>query len=287
MGNKNKLPGVFTPEQLVRLMDSIDNIKVAMAVGVAFFGGLRISEVCNIEIADVDLNNRVIKIRDSKNPNRAKTGYGKDRLVEYLDQIHDPMVKWIKLIEGGKWLFPSDKSPDLPLRKKSLYEQYRVYLRRAGLERPREHITYETTVNGKKVERTVTRHEYNFHTLRHSVATWMRNRGVPLDVIKEFLGHERFDTTFKYAKLASQRRRNVIREHMNTPLRNTYVPQEEVRRVTAQQPNQSPLDFLGMMYARGEISDEEFERKKRNLQGITQPQIQVAPPLISADIVRQ
>ena len=54
MGNKNKLPDAFDPDQLVQLFDVIDNVKVGVAAALAFFCGLRISEVCSLQIDNVN-----------------------------------------------------------------------------------------------------------------------------------------------------------------------------------------------------------------------------------------
>jgi integrase/recombinase XerD len=266
MGNKNKLPEAFDPDQLVQLFDVIDNVKVGVASALAFFCGLRISEVCNLKMEDINLHTKKLKVVNSKYTLRGKTGYGKDRYVEIPDQMISPLKKWFNLIQGGKWLLPSDRSPDDPLRKKSLYEQYRVYLRRAGMEIKLDDIHYTARINGKKVDRTVTRHKYNFHTLRHSYGTYLRNKGVPLEDIKDFMGHERFDTTLVYAKLASHRKREIINSAFNSQLRQQVIPQEEVKRIAHPQTGQSPVNFLQMQMLRNEITEEEFQRKKQLLQ---------------------
>lgn len=133
MGNKNKLPDVFNVEQLIKLFDAIDRPKVAIACALGFFCGLRISEVCNLRIEDIDIDRKVLKVVDGKNSRRKFSGYGKDRYVPIPPQLIHPLNIWIDIIGGGKWLFPSDKSPDTHLRKKSLSEQFREVLKRAGL----------------------------------------------------------------------------------------------------------------------------------------------------------
>ncbi len=264
--NKYKLPSAFDPDQLVQLFDVIDNPKVGVAAALAFFCGLRISEACNLKQEDVDLGMKKLKVVDSKYTLRGRTGYGKDRYVPIPDQIIGPLQKWVKLIHGGKWLFPSDKSPDLPLRKKSLYEHFRHSLKQAGLEIPETEIKYTAKVDGKKVERKVTRHKYNFHTLRHSYGTYLRNKGVPLEDIKELMGHERFDTTLLYAKIAVHRKRDVVNGAFNVQLRQQVIPQEEVKRFTHPPVGQSPIEMLQTMLIKGDISEEEFTAKARAIQ---------------------
>jgi integrase/recombinase XerD len=50
------------------------------------------------------------------------------------------------------------------------------------------------------------------HTLRHSYATHLQNQGVPLNIIKETLGHERIETTTIYLHLGVEGRRKFIEE---------------------------------------------------------------------------
>ena len=80
MGNKNKLPDILTKDELIKLFESMFRPKCTIACFVALMCGLRVREVCNLQISDINLERRIIKIRDSKNPNRKKQGnYGKDR----------------------------------------------------------------------------------------------------------------------------------------------------------------------------------------------------------------
>ena len=116
MGHKNKLPDVFNTEQLVKLFDAIDQPKVAIAVAVTFYCGLRISEICNLKIEHVDLTARKIKIVDAKNSRRFATGYGNDRYVPLPPHMISPIKKWLEIIQGGVWFLPSDKSPDTHIR---------------------------------------------------------------------------------------------------------------------------------------------------------------------------
>lgn len=52
--------------------------------------------------------------------------------------------------------------------------------------------------------------DFHFHDLRHTAATWMRKRGVPLDVVQEVLGHEDIATTKKYAHVDLDDKREAL-----------------------------------------------------------------------------
>ena len=89
--NKNKLPDIMSKEQLVKLFEQMFIPKLSIACFVALMCGLRIREVCRLEVADIDLQKRVIKIRDSKNSRREKQGYGKDRYVPLPEMAISPI----------------------------------------------------------------------------------------------------------------------------------------------------------------------------------------------------
>ena len=126
---------------------------------------------------------------------------------------------------GGVWLFPSDKSPDTHLRKKSLNEQFRVVLKRAGLLIPVYTTEYDAKVDGKKVQRRRTRHKYYFHTLRHAYATYLRDKGLDIYDISALLGHNQVTTTQIYARISDKQLTSAVNKAFNTPLHQQHIPQ--------------------------------------------------------------
>jgi len=224
MANKNRLPDVFNVEQLVKLFDAIDRPKVCIAAALTFFCGLRLSEVSNLQIEHIDLNSKRLKVVDAKNSRRNLSGYGKDRYVPIPDLMISPLKKWVDIIGGGKWLLPSHKSPDRPLRKKSLDAQFREALKRAGLLIPDYEIEFKTRINGKRRTIKVTRHKYHFHTLRHAYATYLLSKDVDLYTISNLLGHNQITTTQIYARISGTQKRKAIDAAFNTPLRSQIIP---------------------------------------------------------------
>lgn len=212
MGNKNRLPNAFNLTQLNKIFDVIDRPKLAIAVFLSFFCGLRIEEVCKLRIEDIDLESKRLKIVDSKNPNRSLTGYGKDRYVPIPTKAISPLQKWIEIIGiDSKWLLPSMTSPDQHLRKKSLYEQFREVLQRANLLIP--NFTFSEKTGKQKV-----RHMYYFHTLRHSYATYLLSKGVDIYTISNLMGHNQVTTTQIYARINTTQQKQAVEEAFNSPL---------------------------------------------------------------------
>ena len=236
MSNNNKLPSVLNVEQLIKIFDAIERPKVAIASALAFFCGLRISEVCNLKIEDVDLEKQRLKVTDGKNSRRSLSGYGKDRYVPIPPQLISPMKKWLDIIQGGMWFFPSDKSPDAHIRKKSLGEQFRDVLKRANLLIAERELEFQTKVNGVKQTKKIIRHKYYFHTLRHSYATYLRDKGVDIYTISDLLGHSQVTTTQIYARISDVQRTKAVNQAFNHQFApNPYPIQYQVQQMQQSQ----------------------------------------------------
>ncbi len=242
MGNKNKLPAVMNPDHLVQLFDSISKPKVAIAVALGFFCGLRIAEVCKLRIEDIDFKMRRIKIINSKYTKRNETGYGKDRIVPLPDVLISPIKKWIDVIQGGKWLIPSNYSPDEYMRPKTLGEEFRASLKAAGLLIV-DYVIHQTVhLPDRIIEKDVPRHKFHFHTLRHSYATYLLEKGVDLYTISDLLGHNQITTTQIYARISDKQRVKAINEAFGQQMssRVINVQPQQIQQVQQPQLIQSP-----------------------------------------------
>ncbi len=257
MSNKNKLPDVLSVEQLVKIFDAVEDPKIAIATAVTFFCGLRISEICKLKIEDIDMENKKLKIVDSKFSMRTKTKYGKDRYVIIPDMVIGPIRKWLNIIQGGKYFLPSDKSPNSYVRPKTIQEKFRVILRKTGLLIPMYELNYKMVINGIKKEKKATRHKYHFHTLRHSYATYLLNKGVDLYTISDLLGHNQITTTQIYARISDVKRKEAIDRAFNTSLSS--------RVIHVQQPAESSLNAMDIERLRLEIKNKELDLKKMEM----------------------
>jgi len=267
MSNKNKLPDLLTKEQLIKLFENMLIPKCSIACFVSLMCGLRVREICNLQIGDIDLQRRQIKIRDSKNPNRTKQGYGKDRIVPIPEIAISPIRKWLEIIEGGKYFIPSEKSPDKPLRVKTLHIWFAEARERAKLDE----VDYVVKYKKKTQHREDTNvYKFRFHHLRHFYATYIYEKTRDLYAVANLLGHNQVTTTQIYAKVSDKQMKETIDFAFNRPIKTqifetnlmqakNYTIPEVAKR------EKSPLEILEERFARGEISDIEYQNKIRLL----------------------
>jgi site-specific recombinase XerD len=131
--------------------------------------GLRTCEIRRLRLANIDWENRRIRIEQSKGL--------KDRLVYVNTATVDALRAW------------------LDLRGEAEYLSYHVFLyRHQPLSRRYCHVRLRTY--GKRCGVRITPHQ-----LRHSCATMLLNAGAPVVSVQALLGHEKVDTTLNYARL--------------------------------------------------------------------------------------
>jgi site-specific recombinase XerD len=178
---EDTLPAVLTQDQVMSLLKAERNLKMRTAYTTIYAAGLRVSEVVALTIPDIDSTRMVIHIRQGKGR--------KDRIVMLSEQLLAILRDYWKRERPLHWLFPG---PDAsrPVTTRSLQRTFRVAADSVGLDSA-------VTV----------------HTLRHSFATHLLERGVDIRVIQDLLGHRHITSTTRYARVAI----NVIRQ-IESPL---------------------------------------------------------------------
>jgi len=270
MSNQNKLPDMLTKAQLIKLFENIIIPKCSIGCFVALVCGLRIREICCLEISDIDLQKRQIKIKDSKNPNRKKQGYGKDRIVPIPQIAISPIQKWLSIIEGGKYFLPSEKSPDSHLRTKTLHLWFAETRRRANLDIIDYKVNYKKPT---KYRTETTIYKFRFHHLRHFFAQYVYERTRDLYAVADLLGHNQITTTQIYAKVSSKTKKESVDFAFNTPIKTKIFQQNPLNALNYNIPaiakdkvkNRSPIEILEERFARGEISAPDFQTALRLL----------------------
>lgn len=265
MGNKNKLPDMLNKEQLVRLFENMHIPKLSIGSFVALMCGLRVNEICTLETCNIDLQQRKLKIVDSKNPNRKKQGYGKDRYVPIPKIALSPIKKWLSIIEGSKWFLPSENSPDKPLSKKTMEEWFALARRKANLDIPKYKVKYKKKINNKE---GFTVYKYRFHHLRHFYAQYLYERTRDLYAVSNLLGHNQISTTQIYAKVSDKQKQESVEFAFNTPIQTKIFEQNPVSALNYSIPeiakrDKKPIEILEERFAKGEISAVDFQTALR------------------------
>jgi len=188
---KRKLPNIFNKKQLSALFEVIDDSHVFMGCFIALFCGLRISEVCNLKKQDVDLEAEKVFIRQGKG--------SKDRIVMLPSKIKPLLEKWFRLNTDSEYFIAGyyDKKYPTPI----LSRNFKNYLEKANLSIK----TFKSTIGQQ-------RYAYSFHTLRHTYATYLLEKGVDLYYVQRSLGHVDIHTTQIYAYITNTDLKNKIDE---------------------------------------------------------------------------
>lgn len=185
------LPVVLTLEEIDRIEDSIDLSKAEGArnraiIEVLFSCGLRVSELVNMKLSDLYLEDRVLLVRGKGN---------KERLVPVSNKA---------IADLKRWFF------DRNLMKIKPGEDDYVFLNRRGAHLTRTMILIMVK---RQAEEAGIKKTISPHTFRHSFATALLQGGADLRSIQTMLGHEKIDTTLVYTHISNEQLRKAILEH--------------------------------------------------------------------------
>lgn len=192
--SKKRLPYVLSKEQLLQILSNLDCIHLGIIIYIGSFQGLRIGEIIRLKWSDVDLKYGEMRILDAKNTKRYKSGYGKDRVVPINEMFIPLLKKWRMINEQEEYVIPGNSRRDegyVQSMVRDYQKKFHRILEKVGLD---EVSHYQE--DGKP------RYKYHLHTLRHVCGTNLYRAGMDLYQIKEFLGHEKIETTQIYCELA-------------------------------------------------------------------------------------
>lgn len=188
-----KLPMFLTIEEIDRMMATIDRSssegdRNASIIETLYSCGLRVSELVNLKITDLHLDEEYIKV----------TGKGnKERLVPIGRSAVKLLLNYLNHVR-----------PHLPLKKGA---EDTVYLNRRGAGLSRVMVFY---IVKDLAEKAGIKKELSPHTFRHSFATHLVEGGADLRAVQEMLGHESITTTEIYTHLDKQfLRDNILSFH--------------------------------------------------------------------------
>jgi len=163
--SEKKLPLVIDNDTILNKINNIKNLKHKSILLLSYSVGLRISEIINLKISDIDSNRMIINIKQSKGK--------KDRIVPLSINVLKKLRLYYISYKPIEYLFNGQKS-----------------------------LKYSTS-SCNKIVKNYLGEQYHFHTLRHSCFTNLLENGTDIKIIKELAGHNDIKTTEKYLHLKS------------------------------------------------------------------------------------
>jgi site-specific recombinase XerD len=189
---KQPLPTVLSEAEVTRLLSAPMSLKLRTVLMTLYSAALRLSEGTHLRPGDVDSVAMAIRIREPKG--------GRDRSVMLSIQLlHALRVYW-RVYRPGSWLFYG-KGKDHPISERTVQKAVRKAGEDAGI--------------AKRVTP---------HTLRHSCATHLLERGTSVRHIQELLGHRRIQTTLRYTRVSPQRLSGVVSPLDRLPIERLLDP---------------------------------------------------------------
>ena len=180
------LPISMSENEVEKLLNSpdtsihIENRDKAM-IEMLYATGMRISELVNLKITDIDNERSVLKV----------FGKGsKERLVPFGEKASDSLNSYLSERKKSlsKEVFLSNRGTKMT--RSGFWQRIKIYLSRSGLK-----------------------NSISPHTLRHAFATHLLNRGADLRSVQLLLGHSDLSTTQIYTHIAKHRLGEVLKKH--------------------------------------------------------------------------
>src|SRR3989344_7259572 len=201
------LPTVLTKEETVKLIDSIENERHRLMIKLMYSAGLRVSELVNLKIIDLDLEKNYGWVRHGKG--------NKDRLFIIAGTLKEEILNCIKdnKLESDNYLF----------------ESYNSHISARTIQ-----VIIKKASKKAKIIKNV-----HAHTLRHSYATHLIENGYDIISLQSLLGHNSAQTTMCYIHIAKMSMINVKSplDALNLNKKNDLQPIKEDRNLNYESEN--------------------------------------------------
>jgi len=176
MKKPSRIPIVLSVEEVQRFLNSFTNIKHKAIFTVCYSAGLRVGEILNLKIKDIDSDRMQIRIDQGKGQ--------KDRYSILSDKVLSLLREYVKEYRPEEYLFEGQSGGKYSAA--SIQALMRKHRKMCGIK--------------KKVTP---------HSLRHSFATHLLDNGTDTRFIQELLGHKHISTTQIYTHVSSRTLKDV------------------------------------------------------------------------------
>ena len=178
-----RLPKVMTFDEINQIFRQNLNTTENLIVELLYDCGLRVSELVNLKLGDINIKSKYIEC----------FGKGaKERIIPFGENAKKAITKYLK-------------SRELITLKNKLSENNKILLlKESGKNISRQDIYNFIRAQGEKIHKHISP-----HTLRHTFATHLLENGADLRVVQELLGHSDVSTTQLYTHITKKRLKEV------------------------------------------------------------------------------
>jgi len=171
-----RLPAVLSRAEIGKIISNISNNKHRLMVSLAYGAGLRVSEVVNMRIKNINAVDLTIHIKEAKGK--------KDRLTVFPAKIATDIQNLTAGKQANDFVFESNRGGKLT-------------------------TTTAQKVFGNALKKSGIQKDATFHSLRHSFATHLLENGVDVRYVQELLGHQNIRTTQIYTHVMNPAIKNI------------------------------------------------------------------------------
>ena len=189
------IPDILTPAEIEQLIGATRKLRYRVFLLTTYSMGLRLGEALSLQVGDIDAGRKRVHIRRGK-------GH-KDRLVPLPDLTLPGLRELWSRHRHPELIFPNATGSIKTIRRA------KTHMDRGGAQKAMKVVVTECGIK-KKI---------HIHSLRHSFATHLLERGLSLRHIQALLGHASPNTTARYSHLTDvteQNSRVAINELVNT-----------------------------------------------------------------------
>jgi integrase/recombinase XerD len=174
---EKRIPVVLTKDEIKSLLNSINNKKSKLIISLIYACGMRVSELTNLKLNDLDIEEKTGKISQAKGK--------KDRIFNTPNFLINDLKEQIKnqLEKKQAYLF---SGPNEQLSSRNIQKIVKLASKKAGIKK-----------------------DVHCHTLRHSFATHLLENNVDIRKIQELLGHADLSTTQIYTHISSEELKKI------------------------------------------------------------------------------
>ncbi len=171
-----KLPVILSRNEIKDIIAETKNQKYRLMISLGYASGLRVSEIIDLKVKDLNLNEQIIHLKQTKGK--------KDRITIFPEKLVSDFKNLIAGKTGKDFVFKSSRGGKLTTA--SLQKMFKKSLKKAYIQK-----------------------DATFHSLRHSFATHLLENGTDIRYVQELLGHQNIRTTQRYTQVTNPKLKNI------------------------------------------------------------------------------